>query len=180
MRKVSYNLCKTLIVLGVAAAGSAAAMGPMGLSEKPGLWQMSTSMPRMPHGMVSKICVDAAMTDRLVDSSAHVQGVTCSKRDVHMRPGGAVVDTVCTTGGRTITTHAEINMPTPASFHETVQASFSPAIAGHSQQSSTVDGQWLGQCPAGMRAGDVVMGGMPGMAGGMKLNMYDVTKAMHH
>ena len=174
MRKASYNLCKMVVLTGMAVAGTAVAMGPVGLSQKPGLWQLSSSMAQMPHGMVTKICVDASMTDHLIDTGQHVQGVTCSKRDVRMRPGGATVDSVCTTAGRTLTTHADINMPTPASFHETVQTSFSPAIAGHSSQSSTVDGQWQGQCPAGMRAGDMIM------PGGMKINMYDVTKAMHH
>lgn len=173
MGKTSYNLCKMLVVLGLAAAGSAAALGPVGLSEKPGLWQLSTSMAQMPQPMVMKICVDAAMSDRLIDAGQHMRGVSCSKRDLHLRPGGATVDSVCTTAGRTVTSHADIAMPTQTAFHETVQASISPSMGGHGQQRSTVDGQWQGQCPAGMHGGDMVM------PGGMKMNMYDMTRAMH-
>ena len=154
-------------------------MGPMGLSEKPGLWQLTTTMAQLRRPMVSKTCVDAAMSSRLVDDSQHMQGITCSKRDVHMRAGGATIDSICTTAGRTLTTHADINMPTPVAFHETVMTTVSPAIAGHSQQSMTIDGQWLGQCPAGMRPGDMTVANGTNRPG-MKLNMYDVTKAMHH
>ncbi len=173
MRKAAYNLCKALVILGIAGAGAALAAGPAGLSQKPGLWQLQQSMARMPRPVVTRICVDASMTDRLVDASQHMKGVSCSKRDIRLRPGGATVDSVCSMSGRTISTHAEINQPSPNAFHETVSSTMTPAIAGHGSSNSAIDGAWQGACPAGMKAGDMIVNGM-------KMNMYDMTAAVAH
>jgi len=178
MRTTAYNLCKAFIVIGVIGGGAAVvsvslAAGPAGITQKPGLWQLQQKTERMPHAMTSKMCVDATMTERLVDAGQHMQGVTCSKRDIHMRPGGASVDSVCTMAGRTVTTHADITETSPDAFHETISSTMTPAMAGHASSNSTIDGTWQGACPASMKPGDVEMNGM-------KINMYAAMAGMKH
>jgi hypothetical protein len=107
--------------------------------------------------MEARLCIGPstgdAVVERLVKFSQDVHGATCSKRDVHLRPDGVTVDLVCSdkTGG-TVSTHAEITEPSSEAFHE---ITLSDHVREGFKMKSSIDGNWLGACPAGMPVGSV-------------------------
>ncbi len=92
------------------------------------------------------------MIDQLVNTGRNARGVTCSKRDIRLRSDGVTVDWVCSQNGRTASTHGEITEPSAEAFHEKTA---SDHIAEGFNTTGTIDGQWLGECPAGMRVGEM-------------------------
>lgn len=143
------------------------ALSPM--ARKPGLWQLTQSLPNMPNaGIATKMCVDAAMGDRMATSAmAGMHDVACTRRDVTPTATGMDIAMICSGSGRTINSHIHVERVSDTEFHQTMNATFTPAVAGHETLSTTTTGKWLGACPADMKAGDVIVGN------GMKMNILD-------
>ncbi len=143
------------------------------MSQKPGLWQLTQSIAGHP-GMVTKMCVDASMGGNMASlgMNASLHNVDCSQKSVSQTATGVDVAMTCTTSGRTLDSHVHVERVGDSEFHQTMDATFTPAVAGHSQISSTTDGKWLGACPADMKPGDVVT------ATGVKVNMYAAMSQM--
>ncbi len=191
MRSSTYMICLPLAVLALSAcskpshqmsndsakpasATPAVAMGDFKnpMSAKPGLWQINTDVAEMKTGKIATtLCVDAATGERWTKMAGQVSGhdIECPKRDIVKTPTGATIDQVCTTQGRTVTSHIDYTVVSDTEFKEVVKSTFSPEVAGHAGNTVAIDAVWQGACPANMKAGDIQVK-IPGM-GTQVINM---------
>ncbi len=200
MRKTCLNLCITVSVLGLAGLSLAACSKPAPANSgsgsgsamatatgapanavmanpyhgKPGLWELTTNIDGMKIGPVkTTLCMDDALGEKMAKSGSQMAGdVECSKHDVMAMPNGVMIDSVCKTHKTTVTSHINITSTGDGTFHQTMESTFSPAINGRDKSNVTLDGKWLGACPATMKAGDLQM------AGGMTVNMANMADKM--
>jgi hypothetical protein len=138
-------------------------------SRKPGLWEMKMEFAsRNAPGQTMQQCIDAS-TDQMMQSSAGPSGQsTCSKRDVQRSAGTITIDSVCTVGGKTTTSHAVITGSFDSAYTMTVTSDSASAPGGKSTM--TMAAKWLGPCTGDQKPGDMIMGN------GMKINILDMQK----
>jgi len=138
-------------------------------SRKPGLWEVKMSFEnRNTPGQTMQQCIDAA-TDQMMQSSAGPNGQNaCSKRDVQRSGNEIIMDSTCTVGGKTTTSHAVINGSFDSAYTMTV-TSEGGATPG-SKTTMTMAAKWLGPCTGDQKPGDMIMGN------GMKINVLDMQK----
>jgi Protein of unknown function (DUF3617) len=138
-------------------------------SRKPGLWEMKMSFEnRNIPGQTMQHCIDAA-TDQMMQSRGGPGGqVACSKRDVQRSANAITIDSTCTAGGKTTTSHAVITGSFDSSYNMTVTSDSAAAPGGKSTM--TMAAKWLGPCTGDQRPGDMIM------ANGTKINILDMQK----
>jgi len=138
------------------------------MAQRPGLWEMTTSVPGMPSGLVSKLCMDKGLSERMVEVGMKGTGdAQCTQSNI-VKTGSTVdVDSVCHMSGRAITSHIHMEMVSDSEYRQTIAATMDPPMSGDGKSTTTVIGKRLGDCPADMKGGDMIV------PGGVKLNMYD-------
>ena len=164
-------MAATLIAIILAGLGSAAKADDFP-PRKPGLWEVSMSSgatQRPP--MLTRLCVDATSDAAMYKASMDNPGVTCSRREV-VRSGLTVtIDSICTMGQRTISSHMTTVFTSDTAYHTEMMSHFEPPIAaGRPDSGTTQDAKWIGPCPADMKPGDLVM------ANGVKINIIEAQK----
>ena len=89
----------------------------------------------------------------------------CSKRDVQKSAVSTTIDSTCTVGGKTLTSHAVITGSFDSAYTMTVtsQSEGLPAVS----RTVTMAAKWIGPCAADQKPGDMIM------ANGMKINILD-------
>ena len=139
-------------------------------TRKAGLWEMKMmseggGMP--PQTM--KQCIDAA-TDKAMQSQfgGGAQG-TCSKQDIKKAGATTTIDSVCTVGGATTTSHIVVNGSFDSGYTMKI-ASTTGGGRAPGETRMTIEAKHLGACQAGQKPGDIVM------ANGMKMNVLDMQK----
>jgi hypothetical protein len=137
-------------------------------SRKAGLWEVQTSFEngKIPAQVVRQ-CVDTA-TDQMMQSRAANYQQECSKRDVQKSAVSTTIDSTCTVGGKTLTSHAVITGSFDSAYTMTVtsQSEGPPAVS----RTLTMAAKWIGPCAADQKPGDMIM------ANGMKINILDAQK----
>jgi hypothetical protein len=151
-----------IAVAGVSLATAALAQSLDAPMRRPGLWEQSMAMPGVRSGgMTMKYCTDTALEKRYSVFSANLRGNSCSKAEIHRTPMGVSFQSVCNFGGATRTTTGTATGDFQSNFH---MEAVTHSTAGADSHIS-MDGKWLGPCPADMRPGDTVM------PNGMKMNI---------
>ena len=142
-------------------------------TRKAGLWEMKVlraaggSTP----DMTMQQCTDAATDKRMVTSFSPSGNDTCAKQDIQKSATGYVTDSVCTVGGMTITSHAEITGDFNSAYTVKSTSRTEGGMAGAPRDNATtIEAKWLGACKADQKAGDIMM------PGGMKMNIKDMEK----
>lgn len=145
-------------------------------TRKAGLWELKMVFEgRNLPAQVMKHCTDAA-TDKLMNMNfGGSNEQNCSKQDMMNSGGSIVVDSVCTFGGATITSHAVVTGSFDSAYKVDVTSTRSggppmPGVAPGAQTHMTIDAKWLGACAAGQKPGDVMM------ANGMSMNVLDMQR----
>lgn len=154
------------------ASAPAADTGMRPLS-KPGVWEVTQSIQGIPVPIKTKMCVDESMGEKMFDTATIAQssnGMQCTQRDVTRNASGADIHSVCTHDGRTIDSRIHVAFVDENTYQQTVAIHFDPPIKGHADQTLSMEGKWLGPCPADMKGGDV------SLPGGVNVNMYDAMK----
>lgn len=147
------------------------------MAKKPGLWEMTMDMPDTKMKTIkNSVCVDETIADRWMKAAGQMgaNDVKCSRHDVTPTATGAVVDQVCETGGRTISSHIELTSISDTSFKQSMKSTMSPPVMGKSQSDVEMVANWIGACPANMKPGDMEMD-IPGV-GKHVVHMSDVGK----
>jgi hypothetical protein len=155
----------------VVALGAVPALAAELPSRKPGLWEMKMSVEsrNLPAQTIQQ-CIDAS-TDQMMQSSAGpFAQQACSKRDVQRTATGMTIDSTCTIGGKTATSHAAVNGSFDSAYTMTV-TSESDAMPG-GKMAMSMSAKWLGPCGADQKPGDMIMGN------GMKVNILEMQKRM--
>jgi hypothetical protein len=138
-------------------------------TRKSGLWEVKMNVEgRNTPGQTIQQCIDAA-TDQMMQSSAGpFAQQACSKRDVTRSATGVTIDSTCTVGGKTATSHSVVTGNFDSAYTMTV-TSQSDAIPG-GKMNMTMAAKWLGPCAADQKPGDMIMGN------GMKINILEMQK----
>jgi Protein of unknown function (DUF3617) len=132
-------------------------------NRKAGLWEITTDAGNQ--AMKIQQCIDAA-TDHAMQArgGAAPQG-DCSKRDVQKSGNTTTIDSVCTFGGKTRTSHVVITGSFDSEYTMTVTGQTEGQPAG---RTVTLSAKWLGPCAADQRPGDMIM------PNGMKMNIQNM------
>jgi hypothetical protein len=119
---------------------------------RPGYWQ--TTMAMGTYTMTTQMCTDAAF-EKI--SSVFGAGFlkNCAQREFHPIPGGWVFNSTCTVPGGTDVSSGTMKGDFQTGYHMEMKTH---PLSGPDRH-TTIDGKWLGQCPAGRVPGDLVMPG---------------------
>jgi hypothetical protein len=131
---------------------------------KPGLWVI-TSKSADGSAFESKACLDAKTNAAYDHFNLTAGAEKCSKKDVTQAGSRTTIDSVCSMGGHTVTSHSVISWSGDAAYHIDSTGHWDPPMMGKADTTSSQDAKWTGACPADMKPGDMVM------PGGMKMNL---------
>jgi Protein of unknown function (DUF3617) len=145
-------------------------------TRKAGLWEIKMAFEgRNLPATVIKQCVDAT-TDKLMNANFGGSALeACSKKDIKNSGGVMTVDSVCSFGAGTTTSHAVVTGSFDSAYTVNVTSTRQggpaiPGVAPGTPTHMTVEGKRLGNCEAGQKAGDIMMGN------GIKMNILDLPK----
>jgi hypothetical protein len=140
-------------------------------SRKPGLWEVTMSFEnRNVPGQTVQQCIDAASDQMMLSSAGPFAQQACSKRDVQRSANGMTIDSTCTIGGKTATSHAEVTGSFDSAYTMKVTSQSEGMPGG--KMAMTMAAKWLGPCTADQKPGDMIMGN------GMKMNILEMQKRL--
>lgn len=144
---------------------------------KAGLWELKMEFQgrNLPTQLMQQ-CTDAASDQLMTLNFGGTAERNCQKRDIHNNGATITVDSVCSFGNMTTTSHVvvsgDFNSAYTVQINSTRQGGRpAPGAAPGGESHMTIAAKWLGPCAAGQRPGDVTMGN------GMKMNVLDLQKA---
>jgi hypothetical protein len=143
---------------------------------KAGLWELKMEFQgrNLPTQLMQQ-CTDPAADQLMTFNFGGAAERNCQKRDIHPNGGTITVDSVCSFGDATTTSHAvvrgDFNSAYTVQINSTRQGGRPLPGAAAGESHMTIAAKWLGPCAAGQKPGDVMMGN------GMKMNVLDLQKA---
>lgn len=138
---------------------------------KAGLWQVSLVMMGKPGS--EKICLDDATEKLMYRVAMSASQKNCTKTDIHSTGSQMTSDSVCKIGTSTRTSHTVMTFSGDSAYHTDITTHVDPPVSNHADTKSTMDGKWLGACPADMKPGDAVVT-VEGLPQPMRMNLKDV------
>jgi hypothetical protein len=142
---------------------------------KAGHWQLRmTDEPGKPPILID-VCLGKDTDARLAEFGRVQNKKMCSKSDAHRSGNDYIVDSVCDPGiGRQASTHQVTTMSGEDAYRTVAQIHYDrPLPGGKSDASSTIEGKWIGACPADMKPGDQIMKPSPDSKEVMRVNVLD-------
>lgn len=140
---------------------------------KPGLWQISTATSHSRRPRVSKLCLDRSTFGLVMSIGTAMQHPSCSRTERHSSGATMVTDSVCRIGGSESTTHTVVTYHGDSGYDTDIQAHYNPPLFGRSESTSHQSARWIGDCPAGMKPGDMLT------PEGIKMNLAQLAKMAH-
>jgi hypothetical protein len=134
-------------------------------TRKAGLWEMTTTSNG--RTMLVKQCIDAATDQAMQANASSAPQRSCSKRDIQKSGDTTTIDSVCTTGGKTLTHHMVITGSFESGYMMTIttQGDGIPVA-----RNMTVAAKWTAPCAADQKPGNMIM------QNGTKINLADMQK----
>ena len=138
---------------------------------KAGLWRETFSRDGQNLGIIGDVraCLDSDARSRLSALGSHADKSMCHDQSVTRDPdGGYRFSSTCNAGpGGQIVTQGELNGDLASHYRVHSQTDTTGAAVGgmNGRHFMDIQADYLGPCPAGMKAGDVMI------ANGMKVNM---------
>jgi hypothetical protein len=139
---------------------------------KAGLWEMKMVRTGSPlPEMTMQHCTDATTDKQMSSAFSPMSKNVCSRQDIQKTATGYVTDSVCSVGGTSVTSHADITGDFNSAYTVKSTTQSERAPAGLPRDSTmTIEAKWLGACKADQKPGDIMM------PGGMKMNITDMEK----
>jgi hypothetical protein len=157
---------RTILASSIIVCAAMAAMAADLPQRKPGLWDVTLSMPNgRTSAQAMKFCTDAATDASLYQAGMNAAQGMCSRNDVTRAGNIVTIDTECKMGDMTVKSHAVMTFTSDTAYTTNIQTHFDPPMMGRSESSMTQEAKWAGACPADLQPGDMVM------PNGMKMNM---------
>jgi hypothetical protein len=126
---------------------------------KAGLWVSSTvndmQKAKGEPARSTSICMDDAVQKLMVQFSQGAMRGMCSRNDLKVSGNKVIGDTLCEMGGSKMTGHSVMTFISDTAYHTTAQSTFDPPLMGMKGSVTTVEGKYMGACPAGMQPGDM-------------------------
>jgi uncharacterized protein DUF3617 len=167
-RLTAWNLAFGL--LAIAPGGALAVDLPL---RKAGLWELKmvktgSSLP----DMTMQHCTDEATDKEMNNMVSPMAKQICSKQDIQKTATGYVSDSVCSVGGKSVSSHSEITGDFNSAYTVTTTSHSDLGDKAAPRDVVTkIEAKWLGACKPDQKPGDIVMPG-----GGFKLNVKDTEK----
>jgi hypothetical protein len=141
-------------------------------TRKAGLWELKMLREGAPTPeMMMQQCTDETTDKQMTANFSPMAKQNCSKNDTQPTATGYVTDSVCSFGGNTLSSHAEITGDFNSAYAMKVTSHSDKPPAGVPADSTFVlQAKWLGDCGKDQRPGDIVM------PGGFRLNIKDMEK----
>jgi len=145
-------------------------------TRKAGLWELKMIFEgRNLPATVMRQCVDAATDKKMNANFGGAALEECSKQDMKNIGGTITVDSVCTFGETTTTSHAVVTGSFDSAYTMKVASTRAggpplPGTTPGAETHMTIEAKWLGACEAGQRPGDVIM------SNGRTMNILDLPK----
>ncbi len=163
--------CALIVIAGFFAVQAVAQEMP---KMKPGLWETTTSTGGQKgapaHTSKSSMCISEAVQKDMMTFSQSM-GAQCSK-NITRRDGNKYIgEAECNFGGSVMKSQSVSTFTGDTSYRVESRATFSPPMGGMSESTSTQEAKFVGPCPAGMKPGDMNMGGRT-------MNISDMAKMM--
>jgi len=139
---------------------------------KAGLWEMKMVRTGSPlPEMTMQHCTDATTDKQMSSAFSPMSKDVCSRQDIQKTATGYMTDSVCSVGGTSVTSHADITGDFNSAYTVKSTTQSERAPAGLPRDSTmTIEAKWLGACKADQKPGDIMM------PGGMKMNITDMEK----
>ncbi|MGH6684398.1 MAG: DUF3617 domain-containing protein [Pseudolabrys sp.] len=146
-------------------------------TRKAGLWEIKMEFQghsKLPM-QTMKQCTDATSDKLMTYNFAGAAEKNCQKQDVKNSGGTITIDSVCSFGGATSTSHAVVSGDFNSAYTVDVTSTRAggrpvPGAAAGGETHMMIAAKWVGPCAAGERPGDMIMGN------GMKMNVIDMQK----
>jgi hypothetical protein len=165
----SFRLPMLLLALLLCAAPALAVELP---TRKAGLWELKMLRAGAPAPeMTMQHCTDEATDKKMTTALSPMSKENCTKNDTVKTATGYVIDSVCSFGGTTMTSHSEVTGDFNSGYSVKVTShNEKPPAGAPADTNMTLEAKWLGACPADQRPGDIVM------PGGFRMNITDMEK----
>jgi hypothetical protein len=146
-------------------------------TRKAGLWEIKMEFQGRANLPVQtmKQCTDAASDKLMTYNFGGAAAKNCQKQDIKNSGGTITIDSVCSFGATTGTSHAVVSGDFNSAY--TVQVTSTraggrpaPGAAAGGETHMVIAAKWIGACAAGQRPGDMIM------SNGMKMNVIDMQK----
>ena len=129
---------------------------------KPGLWETSTSTPgqKGAPGVSSKstMCITEAVQKDMMAFSQNM-GAQCSKNTTRREGNQFIGEAECSFGPSVMKSKSVATFTSDTSYRVESRSVLTPPMNGMSEISATQEANYTGSCPAGMKPGDMSMGG---------------------
>jgi hypothetical protein len=129
---------------------------------KPGLWEMKIAKTGsvLPE-MTMQHCTDETTDRQMSTAFSPVAKEACSKRDIEKTATGYVSDSVCSVGGVTVTTHADIVGDFNSAYTVKSTAHSDKGAGGVHDVTSTIEAKWLGGFKLNIKDAEKLKGLLP-------------------
>jgi hypothetical protein len=139
---------------------------------KSGLWEITRTTTRTDDKPnKDTLCADEKADNALWQLAEGARKEVCKADKVSRNGDKLVVDATCRVHDSTSKTHAVISGKFDSAYKIESKSSWEPPLGSMAQGHATIEGKWVGPCPAGQRPGDLIM------ANGVKTNLYDAVHA---
>jgi hypothetical protein len=141
-------------------------------TRKAGLWEIKMMRTGGPLPEITmQHCTDETTDRQMTSTLSPMSKDICAKNDTVKTATGYTTDAVCTVGGTSMTTHADITGDFNSAYTVKVTSHSQGGAAGTARDvATTLEAKWLGACKADQKAGDIVM------PGGLKMNIKEMEK----
>lgn len=146
------------------AAGACADNG-VTLERRPGLWEMSVEVDGQRHAGAMKQCVDKATDAKMLKMASSGEMQECSKNELSRTSSGYRFEAECAISGSKVISAGEFLGDFDKEYTGKISTVFSPALFGKTRSESNIKARWVGNCPAGMSPGDMIL------PNGMKMSL---------
>ena len=173
--RATSNRFLALLAIAAAANFAAASVAAQDFPKrKSGLWEIRTSpttgaeAKARSAGADLQMCIDEKTDNAMQQQTAGMTRQSCSRQDMKKSGGQTIVDSVCTFGDTTATTHSVFTGSFDSSYRVETRSTYEPPLSGMKEGGAVIEAKWLGPCKPDQRPGDMILGN------GMKINMNDL------
>ena len=154
---------------------------------KSGLWKVQTTIDGKGDAAI-KQCINEDTFKRLLESGAQMMGGACSELQMTKEGGTYRSNINCTIAGSKMVSTGTMSGDFQTSYTAVTKTTTTPPLMGMGNSTQTSTANYLGECEAGMKPGDIItadgkkmnvlsmMDSMPKNMGEMMKNMPDMSK----
>lgn len=125
---------------------------------KSGLWEVAR-VSDMEGGQrkISTVCLDANTQREMMSFGMGASMAFCPENDRRFEGNRLTIKATCQFNQSTIRSETVMTFQGDSAYHTEVSATYDPPFLNIAQSRSTLDGRWVGPCPANQQPGDLTL-----------------------